>query len=63
MEWGEAVRLVLILLTDSTSAIWAAMTSGQPAGDDNSGRTHVGDAGGRSPDEVRAMLRKLGHHI
>lgn len=63
MPWGEALRLVQVLLTDSSSEIWTALSASQPSGENTPERTHVGDAGGRSPEEVRAMLRELGHRI
>jgi hypothetical protein len=64
MSWGEALRLVQVLLTDSESGIWASLSASQvPAQSETAGRTHVGDAGDRTPEEVRAILRELGHRI
>ena len=64
MPWGEALRLVQVLLTDSSSEIWTALSASQTTAESQPpGRTHVGDMGGRTPEEVRAILRELGHRI
>jgi hypothetical protein len=73
MSWGEAVRLVMVLLGDPMSETCAAVVSTLPRDDatkgrpveesDEPGQRHIGDAGGRSPEEVREMLRAMGHKV